>query len=238
MRSLKRLHRDRVEVCIEIWGMILEGSLNSRDEVRNTLQEYYSERNIEPIRGRTKIDLYDKELITLYIVGKYGLGVDKEAQNLINNILQLERKCDIAYHRIMRGENPRMVMEELFHSHDPVLIFRVLRFVVTLNVLGFVPDDHVVKMLSYMTKAYPELSQRFFSFARFYVALKVAEAIALRRVKSPVEKEALKHSLCIKLGFEKATPSDEFIYDLARCIYKIEDEILSLLLPRAIRRAS
>ncbi len=230
MISSKRLYADRVETCIEIWSLILEGSVKSREEVRALLKEYYTERSIEPIRGKSRIELFDKELITLYIVGKYGLGVHEEVPNIVRRVFSLEHRCEVAYYRILKGESPRIVMSEVFKSYDSALLFRMLRFVVTLVLLGFDNEENLVMVLKNVAEAFPEYASRFPLFARFYICLKLCEAIALGKIRSPLEKETLKHALCIKLGFNRCAPPDHMIYDVGRSVYKIKEDALKRIL--------
>ncbi|MCD6508834.1 MAG: DUF2192 domain-containing protein [Thermoprotei archaeon] len=230
MSATKRLYSDRTETCIEIWGMILEGIADTRGKIRALLEEYYNERNIEPIRGKTKIDIFDKELITLYIVGKYGLGLQSEARKIFDGALELESKCDLAYHMMRRGENPRDVMNKVFGSLDSPILFRVLRFAVTLTLLGFEREENLIKTLQSVANAFPEYASRFPLFARFYITLRLGEAIALGKIRTPLEKETMKHALCMKMGFSKCAPSDTLIYDIAKSIYKVKEEKLRRLL--------
>ncbi|RLF16138.1 MAG: hypothetical protein DRJ66_03480 [Thermoprotei archaeon] len=231
-KDKKDLYGDRIEACIDIWGRILDGEIKERAEARDVLERYYQERNIEPIRGKTKIEIFDKELITLYIVGKYGLGVSEELDT-IRSIFELEEKCENAFFRILKGDNVRDVMNEVFGVNDePSLIFRVLRFGLTLMLLGFIEEDKFLTVLNKMVDAYEDLKDRFRGFARFYIALKIGEAIALGKVRNSVEKEALKHTLCLKLGFSKSAPPDEMIYDMTRSIFKVNDSLLKRILPK------
>ncbi len=230
MSSLKRIHADRTEICIELWSLLLDGTIKSRDEARALLKQYYDERQLEPFRGKSKIDLYDKELITLYIIGKYGLGIHEDARDVIRRIFPLERKCERAYRMILEGRNPREVMLEIFGTLDSSLLFRVLRFAVTLTLLGFEKESNLVKVLHAVANSFPEYSSRFPLFARFYVALKLSEAIALGKVRNNLEKEALKHAICMKLGFSKCAPSDSMVYDVAKNVYKVREGTLMRVL--------
>jgi len=231
-KGRKDLYRDRIEACIEIWSKLLNGEIESRDEARALLERYYQERMIEPIRGKTKIDIFDKELITLYIVGKYGLGVSDEL-NVVQKIFDLEEKCEVAFFRILNGDDIREVLKEMFGTEDETwIIFRVLRFGLTLMLLDFLSEEEFLKVFSRMVEAYGDLKDRFRGFARFFIALRLGEAIASGKVRDSLEKEAFKHTLCLKVGFPKSAPPDELVYDMTRSIFKVGESKLRQILPK------
>ena len=231
-KERKDLYKDRIEACIEIWSKLLNGEIESRDEVRSLLEKYYQERMIEPIRGKTKIDIFDKELITLYIVGKYGLGVSDEL-SIVQKIFNLEEKCESTFFRILNGDNVKEVFKEVFGTEkESWIIFRVLRFGLTLMLLGFLSEEEFLSVFSRIVEAYTDLKDRFRGFARFFIALRLGEAIASGRVKDSLEKEAFKHTLCLKVGFPKSAPSDELVYDMTRSIFKVRESRLRQILPK------
>ncbi|MEZ0345048.1 MAG: DUF2192 domain-containing protein [Infirmifilum sp.] len=211
---MQELHKKRIEVAINVWGEILAGSFSSREELTQYLRMVYEENNLEPIRGKTKIDIYDKELATVYIVGKYGLGLEPELEQF-SELFSIEIKSEKVLERVQRGENPRTAMMDFFGSIDENMIFRVLRLGMTAVILGFMPEESFISMLFSFEKEFPELEKNIQGFKRFYIAYRIAEEIAAGKVRNRIEKETLKHALCVRLNAEKAAPPDWFIREIA-----------------------
>jgi len=71
----KQLYKSRIEAATEIWSKIMRNEVTSRSQLEELVYIAYKQRGIEPFRGLSKIRIYDKEISTIYIVGKYGLGI-------------------------------------------------------------------------------------------------------------------------------------------------------------------
>jgi hypothetical protein len=220
---VKRVHAKRIEACIELISRALRGEIESREEAVKELERIYRALGIEPIRGWSKINLFDKELCTVYVVAKYGLGLEAdEYRDLYERILWLEARAERAAERVKAGEGAEAVLEEM-GSADENVIFRMARLEATAVLLGFKPEDGLALLLNRLSELFPHLAQRIAGFKRFYVAFRVAQAVAEGAVRTRLEKEALKHALCIKLGAEKAAPSDEFIREIALNVLKLDE---------------
>jgi len=222
---ISAIHRDRVNICTKIWSSIVKGDISSRKKARKVLATEYKKNSIEPLRGRSKIDLADKELITLYLVGKYGLGLYEEYPLVFKKIFSKEIVFEEVLNKIL--EHPEKAEEILKETYGNKLneniIFRIIRLCFTAIVLGFRSEDDLVKLVSILKKVFPELRKRFLSFIKFYVAFRIAERIVGGELRNRIEKEALKHSLCIKFGEEKCAPSDDFIRYIAKEVLKGEE---------------
>lgn len=226
---MQALHKKRVEIAINIWGEILAGAFSDRRELVRYLQETYEENDLEPIRGKTKIDIYDKELATVYLVGKYGLGLEEELDKY-SDFFPIERKSDEVLGRVLRGEPPRKVVEEVFGSPDENMVFRVLRLAMTAVILDFMSEDDFVKVLLSFERDFPELEKNIQGFKRFYIAFRLAEEIAAGKVRNRIEKETLKHAMCIRLNAEKAAPPDWFVREIAVEALKIPEHKVNSVL--------
>ncbi|UNQ72565.1 DUF2192 domain-containing protein [Infirmifilum sp. NZ] len=211
---MQELHKKRIEVAINIWGEILEGSFSSRSEIVRFVREVYEENRLEPIRGKTKIDIYDKELATIYLVGKYGLGLDEELERY-SHLFSIELKSDKVIERVLQGDSPRKSMLEVFGTLDENMVFRVLRLAMTAVILGFMPEERFIAVLTSFEKEFPELDKNIQGFKRFYIAYRLAEEIAAGKVRNRIEKETLKHAMCVRLNAERAAPPDRFIREIA-----------------------
>ncbi|MGC9096385.1 MAG: DUF2192 domain-containing protein [Infirmifilum sp.] len=211
---MQELHKKRVEVAINIWGEILSGAFTDRRELAEYLREIYKENSLEPIRGKTKIDIYDKELATVYLVGKFGLGLEEEFDKF-SDLFNIEIHSEKVIQKIQSGESPKTAMKEVFGSFDENMVFRVLRLAMTAVLLGFMSEDTFINILFEFEKDFPELEKNFQGFKRFYIAYRIAEEIAAGRVRNRIEKETLKHAMCVRLNAEKAAPPDWLIREIA-----------------------
>jgi hypothetical protein len=93
--------------------------------------------------------------------------------------------------------------------------------------LGFKPEDGLVLLLDRLSELFPGLNHKIASFKKFYIAFKIAQGIAEGTVRTRLEKEALKHALCIKFKAEKAAPSDDFIRELAINVLKLQERYVA-----------
>jgi hypothetical protein len=236
MPTASDLHKERVEIAVNIWGEILNGSVSTRRELVELLREAYEAGKIEPIRGKTKIDIYDKELATVFLVGKHGLGLDEELEK-VRDLFGVEYAANMVLERVMRGEDPRKAAEEVFERVDENTVFRVLRLAMTAVALGFMLEDEFLKVLLAFEKSFPEYAPNLLGFKRFYIAYKLAESIARGEVRNRIEKEALKHAMCLRLGSEKAAPPDWLVREIAVKVLKVPEykvnDALSLVRKRA-----
>lgn len=227
---MKRVHRERVEACLELISQALRGEVCTREEAVGDLERIYGERGVEPIRGWTKINIFDKEMCTVYVVARYGLGLDvDEHRDLYEQLLNLELRSDRAAERLKKEDSPEAVYEEVGEESENV-IFRIARLEATAALLGFKQDEDVALLLRRLSELYPKLQAKVAGFKRFYVAFKVAQSIAEGAVRSRIEKEALKHALCLKLDASRAAPSDEFIREIAVNVLKLDERAVGPVL--------
>lgn len=209
---MQALHRRRIEIAVKLWGRILQGAYNSREELVSDLEREYRRARLEPIRGKSKRLAYDKELTVVYLVGKYGLGINPEDYpKVYRRLFDLEIKCEEALRRILKGEDARRVLEALFPEVTEDVVFRVVRLAYVAALLEFAEEEDLVRLLGAIESSMPELTDRIRRFKKFYIAFRLAEAIAAREVRNRLEKEALKHALCIKFGAERLAPPDREI---------------------------
>lgn len=213
-----RVLKDRVEACIDIWSSILQKHSTSRTAVVKLLQSVYEKRGVEPIRGKTKIKIYDKEMITLYLVGKYGLGIFNS--ELHSDVFKKEMKIESAIDEILSGEDVSRVLKKHFGKVSEDIVFRILRLCLTKVLFGWESEDTLRKILDVFERKLPKLEYKFKMFKRFYIALVLAKNIVEGKVKDRLEKEALKHSLCMRFNAVKCAPSDSFIKDIAVNVFK------------------
>jgi Uncharacterized protein conserved in archaea len=237
METARQLHRDRIEVALILLERVLTGAISSRSALVAELQALYKERNIEPLRGRSKEGVYDKEIATVYLVGIYGAGVLSPGD--FDNIFYIENKAMEAIEVIKSVTEVippeardllKKKTEEIKGKSTEDKVFRVLRVVFTGTLLGYYPEMLLVKSLKTYETAYPELSERLVNYAAFYSAYKIAEDIALGRIRTPDDLKIQKYTYCLKLGFQRCKPSDKLIAEVASSVYKVSRSVLAKLL--------
>jgi len=241
MEVARQLHKDRIEAALVLLERVLNGLVTSRSALVAELQEVYREKGVEPLRGLSKEGIYDKEIATVYLVGIYGAGV--LAAGDYDDIFYIENRAVEAVEIIRNvGEVlPAELKEALERKTEEVKgksaedrVFRVLRLVFTGAVLGYYPEILLTKALKIYETAYPQLSERLVNYAAFYSAYKIAEDIALGRIRSAENLKIMKYTYCLRMGFQKCKPSDRLIAEVAHHIYKVDKSLLSKLFAKGV----
>jgi len=222
------IHRKRVSVCTKLWGDILKGRFENRGDLVKALERLYEAEDVEPLRGKTKINIYDKEMATLYLVGKYGLGImPDEYSEVYEKFFYPEIKYETVYYAILNGRAVDEVFRDVFGYIDENLVFRVIRLIFTGVVLGFDKENNLLEVLRKISDELPKLKPRIDGFLKFYIAFRIAEKIAAGEIRSRLEKEALKHSLCVKFNAVKSAPPDQLIREIAVNVLKVDEYIVN-----------
>ncbi len=227
--------RKRIKVIINILGDALNKRGLTREELIDYVKEVYNKQGLQPIRGKAiPPDLYDKELASLYVVGKYGLGLDIDYPEFFKKIFYKELLFDKAVDYILNNDygSAREVIIELSPENtiNSNTLARMLRIAFTRTLLGFMDEKEFIKLLKKSVEAFPEEERTIRNYVRFYVAHKVAEGIYRGSIRNRVTKEAYKQAFAAKAGFPKTTPSDEYILVIAREVYSIPDHVLNKVL--------
>ncbi|MCC6042571.1 MAG: DUF2192 domain-containing protein [Candidatus Verstraetearchaeota archaeon] len=227
MNKAYKLH---VDACNEVLSSILAGSINNRGEAVQRLAEAYKKRGIGPIRGWSSKNLYDKEMAMVYLVCKRGLGLELSENPALSQIFSYEAKYEDICREILEGAKAYDVIQKAVGNVDKNTIFRALRLMLTAVVLGFEEEDKLFKLHKALAEEFKEYEKGFRSFMKFYVALRVAEKIALREVKNKNEKEALKLAMCMRIGVERGAPPDKLISLIAREVFGVPKRVVSKIL--------
>ena len=233
MQRLNQLHRARIEAAIELLNEVLAGRVRSRSELVARLMEKYAERGLEPLRGLSRDRIFDKELATVHVVGKYGLAILDSAS--FDEIFFIENRCSQLADAIAaagEADEQRVVAEvrrvvEGLKGELEERVFRCLRYIFTAVILGFMGEPALVKALRIFEQTYPQLRERFNRFASFYAAYRIAEMIALGQIRKPEQKKIHKYSYCLRLGFQNCAPSDRLIMEIARAVYGVDEKTLA-----------
>ena len=218
------IHRKRIEAAIELLGDAIEQNWN-REKIKEEMKKLYEKEEISPLRGLAlPPDILDKELTTLYVVGKFGMGLTDEE---LGGAFDFEKKLEEAARIIMEAPpDARDRIRELIGPVDSNVLARIFRIYFTATVLGFVDENDFIKLIRNALKVFPDMEKTIRKYARFYVAFRTAEAIAKGEIKNKIEKEAFKQSLALRLGLEKIIPDDNYVYIIAREVFKVPDNVL------------
>lgn len=248
MSDSRQLYKDRIEASLDAWDKILKGEVSTRPELENLLVTIYKEKGVEPFRGLSKIRIYDKEIATVYVVGKYGLAiVDDESIKQYSNLFQIEiigddvynqlRRVDFTLSNELRDSIREKIDIEVMGESLEERVFRAYRLIYTGSIMGFMSETDFVKMYGALLEVFPQLSERLINYVRFYVATRIAEKIALGLITNLNDKKIEKYAYCVRLGLTKCAPSDKLIREIAIKVYKAPRNIVNKLFPNADTRS-
>lgn len=239
--SVKR----RLAVAMDVWKEIIaeyeaRGRI-SRERVAEMLKDVYKRERIEPLRGAsTPPDLYDKELATLYVVGKYGMGLDQTYPELFDEVFSHEVRYEESI-KILLSNPPdlaRMKVEALLGGRlDDNTVARMLRLKLTEVYFGFNSADSFERLLKALVEAFPEKIPLARKYARFYIAFQVADAIQKGEVRDRITKEAFKQAIALRLSYlNKTIPDDSYIKTIASSVFGVPERVLNFVLSEGRRR--
>lgn len=234
-RRARELQRARINAAMELLSEILSGRVGSRDEARRRLEEIYRSKALQPIRGRAwPPDIWDKELATVYIVGKYALMLNEEEPDVFSKIFGYEESLEDIINTIRSSSNDdearRFILFMLGGSVDDNTVARILRIATTKYLLGFADENEVVQLIRRLHEILPEQSNTVRKYARYFIAVRIAQAIALGSVRSRIEKEALKQALAARIGLEKVMPDDEYVEFIASNVFNVPKKVTQRVL--------
>lgn len=234
-RRARELQRARINAAMELLSDILSGRITSRVTARKRLEDIYRSKALQPIRGRAwPPDIWDKELATVYTVGKYALMLNEEEPEVFSKIFSYEESLEDIINAIKTADSDeearRFILFMLGGSVDDNTIARILRIATTKYLLGFTREDEVVQLIQRLYKVLPEQSNTIRKYARYFIAVRIAQAIALGSIRSRIEKEALKQALAAKIGLERIMPDDEYVEFIASNVFNVPKRIVQRIL--------
>jgi len=191
----------------------------------------YSRRKIEPLRGKARPpDLFEKELSSLYFIGRYGLGLFEEYPEIFNGPLDYELKIDNIAKQLKEQGLEKLSLRNILGDIKKEQLIKVLRVPFTGVILGFLSEEVFTKFLKKILTEYPEYEQTIRNYKKFYIAFRVAEAIAKGEIRNKLMKEALKRAIAVRVEAAKNLPSDKYIYTIAFEVFKVSSKILKKVL--------
>ncbi len=227
--------RKRLRVLVDVWGEILSrGRGLSREDLIAILKNEYSRSGVEPVRGAANPDdVYERDLIALYIVGVEGLGLGSEVSKEIMDLFSPERLyIEAADNALKAGpEEARQRIVGLFgRTPDSSLISKIFRVELLRYYYGFKHVDEMPRLIENLSKAFPEEEATFRRLTRFYIAIKVAEAIINNEIKDWMNKEAYKQAVAVKMGSPRAIPDDNYITKIMTTVFGVKPSRYSRVL--------
>jgi len=224
------IKRKRVKAYVDALGELLMNNEPSRELAINLVKKALERENVEPLRGASKPDdIYEKELISLYINGSRGLGIKDEYKDLFEKVFHKEIKYDRIVQVLLSSNSPAKAREtilELLPEISEVDVAKILRYALTLYYLDFEKAELVIDVIRKLKDAFPEHEDTIRRFTKFFIAVKLADEISSGSIRNRVEKEIRKQLLSIKTGIEKSTPSDDYVVKVAKVVFNIPAKTL------------
>ncbi len=234
----------RLNLLMDVWNDIISlwesGRKVDREFVVRMLREAYERERISPLRGASMPeDIYDKEMASLYVVGKYGMGLEEVYPNLFDEIFKDEVKYEKAIAALLteEPETARAKVQVLLGRLDDNVIARMLRLKFTEIYFGFADEEALVSLVKALIKAFPEKERIAVKYARFYIAFKIASAISRGEVRNRITKEALKQATALNFdGLQGVIPDDNYISKIAVEVFRVRPQRLRGILKTGDRR--
>lgn len=233
--SVKR----RISILMDVWKLVIEewerGKI-SRQRVVEILRRTYEREGVTPLKGAANPpDLYEKEMSSLYVVGKHGMGLDSEYTGLFDEVFSYEIRYEEAIKTLL-SEDPRdarfKVQALLGGRLDDNTIARMLRLKLTEIYFGFSPQDSFKELLKRLVEAFPEHRRLAAKYARFYIAFRLADSIQRGEVRDRITKEAFKQAMALEFSWlDKVLPDDSYVRKIAVEVFGLPNRILDAVLP-------
>ncbi|BES82036.1 DUF2192 domain-containing protein [Pyrodictium abyssi] len=233
-RRARETQRQRIDAAMEALSKLLRDEVSDRRKAVKLLEEVYKGKAIQPLRGKAwPEDIWDKEMATLYVIAKYALVLDEENPDFFHKLFNyeetLEETANIVRERPVE-EARKLALFMLGGNIDDNTVARLLRVITTAVVMGFKGENELIELLRKLGKVFPEQERTVRKYARYFIALRVAQAIAAGLIRSRIDKEAFKQALAAKIGLEKIMPDDEYIAFIASTVFEVPRKRLQRIL--------
>jgi len=227
--------KKRKSILMDLWNDIITMWENNSQKVTRQyiierLKNEYNKEKISPIKGASDPkDIFDKEMASLYVLGKYGMGFEVQYPDLFDSIFGQEIKMD-QVNEILLSDNLDGVKDKILAIVGDIngnSIAKIMRLGLTKEYFGFIDQKTVVKLSESLRKAFPEQKNEVNKYMRFYAAFKISKAIDDGIVRNRITKEALKQALAIELNIDKKQmPRDKYIIKIATDVFNIPQKVL------------
>ncbi|MEM1983198.1 MAG: DUF2192 domain-containing protein [Sulfolobales archaeon] len=228
------LKRKRVKAYVNALSELILLDNPTREAAIEIVKNSLSASGVEPFRGISKpVDIYEKELISLYVVGTRGLGIHEEYSDKFNKVFYVEKQYDDMLKIIETSDlstlkdSLKQLLGKDINDSD---IARVLRLLMTMYYLDFINSNYVVMMLKKVANAFPENIETIRRFVKFFIAIKISSDIASGLIRNKMKKDLTKQLISLDIGVSKAVPSDRYIQEIAKILFNIPREVISKVL--------
>ncbi|MCI4436470.1 MAG: DUF2192 domain-containing protein [Ignisphaera sp.] len=228
------IKRKRIEALTSAWSIIISKADLKREDVVNILRSVYESMKVEPIRGASApSDIFDKEVASLYIIGKWGLGIDKDVpEDVFRNVFSLELQFDKMFEVLKRSTTREEFCKELgdlCSRFDDSFIARFLRFVFTLYYFGFASFDDLILTLKKIYAFFEHFQETVRRFTKFVIAYEVGSRIASGKIRNEMELNMEKNLLALSIGIPRAVPSSSYIVEVSKHFFALPQNIVKKL---------
>jgi hypothetical protein len=215
--------RAYVNALADIIAEIESSAKLSREKAVEILKKSLSEVGVEPFRGiKFSNEVYEKELISLYIVAKNILRLPTNTERTLGEVFQVERLLDGVVRVLLSEYSPEKVREVLgqaFGTVDEVVLSKVVRYIATSFYLDVLDEREAVRAVGNLVKALPEFREEFKRIAKFFQAVVIGSKVISGEVGSKVEMDLARKALAISLGLSGGAPSAEYLADVVKIVY-------------------
>jgi len=236
----KERYKEKISAALEALAEALS-KCRDRQCAVEVLKSVYERRGVQPFRGAAvPEDIFDKEMATLYVVGKYGVGLDQDYPELFGELFEREERYEEALRALLErslgAQERRKRVEEVLGRVDGNELARVFRIAFTKALLGFGSESELVEALRSAAECFPELEREVKNYGKFYIGFKIAEKISAGEIRSRIEKEAEKRAMNISVGLGSSLPDDKYIYAIAKAVFGLPKSRAEKVLKLAKRR--
>ncbi len=228
------LKRKRVKAYVNALSELILMDNPTREAAIDILKNALESNGVGPFRGISRpSDIYEKELTSLYVIGTRGLNIYEEYSDKLSKVFYVERLYDDLLKTVDSGD-----VSSLRDSFKQLLgrdvsdsdLTKLLRLVITLYYLDFVKSDYVVLVLKKIVNAFPEYVDIVRRYVKFFIAIKISSDIASGLIKNKMKKDLTKQLVSLDIGVSKAVPSDRYIEEIAKILFKIPKDVISKVL--------
>ncbi|AEB94281.1 MAG: DUF2192 domain-containing protein [Metallosphaera sp.] len=226
---VKELYRERIKVITDLWGNILDKwDELDRSNLLLMVQDTYEKNGIKPFRGFKSTNLYEKELISLFVIGKEGLGLYDDYRQVFDKLFPLEEKFyDVAKAIIEKTPEDAYLLA----GNDKDVLARALRLIFTEVIFSFSDEEKLIKVLRILGSSTNDgIKHTAKSFSRFYTAFKLAESLAEGNIRDKMNYIAMKKALAISIGIEYPLPKSSYVALISREVFNVSPKIIKRVL--------
>lgn len=235
MSRTSAIYRKKISVGLEILAKVLSENITDRATIVSILKEYYQASGVKPFMGaKVREDLYDKELTTLYVIGKYGMGLDEDNKEVFEKIfdkeLKIEKAIEILFSDMDMQQKREFIKKIMGTEIDGNEASRIFRVAFTKVILGFGKEEDFAKLLSVFQEVFHEHKKTVENYAKFYIAYRLCEKLYTGEISDKLSKEIEKQALNLRLGLGFTLPDDKYIYSIAKNVFGVPKERLLRIL--------